>query len=327
MRVNFDLIDLLDSYRSICFYGRGAKVTQHDGIIQYCVVRWIDSTVVNYRVRTYFLEGIQTPAVRVWMNVVYFRYVQNRHFSSLEWAQLLICDCFSIRMWFFHPQGTPHNPSCPGLCCSPCHENQKHFGIHANMLRKQNMDLLFCDSLKQTFQEININLNPGLVRETFLGFPHKAIQPVVLWNGAFQTSRSTTCRNGSNWSYYSFRFFYELFPYSDLFLGGIESVQDSHRIRWNFWFAFLFRETPDIPIIKVEFISYQSITQAWNLVSHRKTCFSDRLHHLDLILLKFWRFPGSSVIGDFSMLKGSPYFSFSVSSDQRKANWKPSMEN
>ena len=32
--VNFDLIGLLDSYRPICFYGGGAKVTRHDGIMQ-----------------------------------------------------------------------------------------------------------------------------------------------------------------------------------------------------------------------------------------------------------------------------------------------------
>ena len=31
-KVNFDLIGLLDSYRTICFYGGGAEVTQHNGI-------------------------------------------------------------------------------------------------------------------------------------------------------------------------------------------------------------------------------------------------------------------------------------------------------
>ena len=35
IRVNFDLIGLLDSYRPICFYGGGATVTWHKGIIQY----------------------------------------------------------------------------------------------------------------------------------------------------------------------------------------------------------------------------------------------------------------------------------------------------
>ena len=34
-KVNFDLIGLLDSYRPICFYGGGAKVNQHKGIIQW----------------------------------------------------------------------------------------------------------------------------------------------------------------------------------------------------------------------------------------------------------------------------------------------------
>ena len=36
-KVNFDLIGLLDTYRPICFYGGGAKVTQHNGIMQYFV--------------------------------------------------------------------------------------------------------------------------------------------------------------------------------------------------------------------------------------------------------------------------------------------------
>ena len=31
--VNFDLIGLLDSYRTICFYGGGAKVTQRDNTV------------------------------------------------------------------------------------------------------------------------------------------------------------------------------------------------------------------------------------------------------------------------------------------------------
>ena len=34
---HFDLIGLFDSYRPICFYGGGAKVTQHNGIIQQSV--------------------------------------------------------------------------------------------------------------------------------------------------------------------------------------------------------------------------------------------------------------------------------------------------
>ena len=32
---HFDLTGLLDSYHTICFYGGGAKVAQHDGIKQY----------------------------------------------------------------------------------------------------------------------------------------------------------------------------------------------------------------------------------------------------------------------------------------------------
>ena len=31
--VNFNLIGLLDSYRPICFYGGGAKVTEHNGMV------------------------------------------------------------------------------------------------------------------------------------------------------------------------------------------------------------------------------------------------------------------------------------------------------
>ena len=34
---HFDLIGLLGPYRPICFYGGGANVTQHNGIIQYFV--------------------------------------------------------------------------------------------------------------------------------------------------------------------------------------------------------------------------------------------------------------------------------------------------
>ena len=37
MKVNFDLIGLLDSYRLICFYGGGAKMTEHSGTIQ-CLI-------------------------------------------------------------------------------------------------------------------------------------------------------------------------------------------------------------------------------------------------------------------------------------------------
>ena len=36
-KINFDLIGLLDSYRTICFYGGGAKVTQQNGMIQQCL--------------------------------------------------------------------------------------------------------------------------------------------------------------------------------------------------------------------------------------------------------------------------------------------------
>ena len=35
---HFGLIGLLGSYRPICFYGGGAKVTQYDGMIQYVCI-------------------------------------------------------------------------------------------------------------------------------------------------------------------------------------------------------------------------------------------------------------------------------------------------
>ena len=78
------------------------------------------------------------------------------------------------------------------------------------------------------------------------------------------------------------------FPCPNLFLGEIKSAQGSSRIRWKFWFAFRFRETPDILITKTEFIFYRSTAQAWNLASHRKVCSFDRLLHLNRIL-KFLR--------------------------------------
>ena len=41
IRLNYDLIDLLDSYRPICFHGGGAKVTQHNGVIQHSITMTI----------------------------------------------------------------------------------------------------------------------------------------------------------------------------------------------------------------------------------------------------------------------------------------------
>ena len=93
---------------------------------------------------------------------------KNRNFSPLQWAQLLICDCFSIRMRFFHPQRTPHNQSNPGLSCSPCHVEQKQLGIRVNFLRKQSMDLLFCAVQNKNLKKIITNLNRFLWKKNIL---------------------------------------------------------------------------------------------------------------------------------------------------------------
>ena len=123
------------------------------------------------------------------------------------------------------------------------------------------------------------------------------------WNGTFRTSRSTACKNESNWSECSLCSFYEKFPYSTLFLGGIKSVQGSRSIRWNFWFVIRSRETPDILITKVEFILYPRITQAWNLAAPRKISSSKRIQHWNQILNFFW-VPGLVFYRGFDHVQG-----------------------
>ena len=47
-QLNFDLIGLLDSYRTICFYGGGAKVTEHRGTKQYIWWRCHCRKLINF---------------------------------------------------------------------------------------------------------------------------------------------------------------------------------------------------------------------------------------------------------------------------------------
>ena len=57
-QVNFDLIGLLDSYRTICFYGGGAKVIEHRGTIQYSSVTQTTAVfVLHNRFRPFALIG------------------------------------------------------------------------------------------------------------------------------------------------------------------------------------------------------------------------------------------------------------------------------
>ena len=69
-----------------------------------------------------FLENVHMCCVRLGEGSVFLTHSKDRHFSSPQWAQMLICDCSSIRMKFFHPQRTPRNLSCsvPVLQSTPC---------------------------------------------------------------------------------------------------------------------------------------------------------------------------------------------------------------
>ena len=66
--MNFDLIDLLNSYRTICFYGGGAKVTEHRGTIQYMssALLFLALKVTHWhspRFHGYFPTGNSFPAI------------------------------------------------------------------------------------------------------------------------------------------------------------------------------------------------------------------------------------------------------------------------
>ena len=120
-----------------------------------------------------------------------------------------------------------------GLDCIPCHVKPKQIGSHVNFIRKKYGYAILC-SLERVFSQTITSLNRCLWYN-ILGFRDIAIQLEVSWNGTFYTSRSTACRDESNWSYCCVCSLYELFLYSHLFLYRIKSAQGSRSIRWNFW--------------------------------------------------------------------------------------------